>query len=917
MKTSLPAKAAQGRTPLRWHFGACVFDEASLVLTVAGQPVDLERRPLELLSLLLSHAGEVVTKAEILGALWAERDVTDASLTKCMARLRRALTDHDASIIHTVHGYGYRFAAPVTVEDAAPGGAWLPAAMDFEPGKPVPRRPNWRFVERLGTGGHGDVWLAEQAKTKHRRVLKFAGTGPGLAGLRREITLGRLLREGLGDREDLVRILDWNLEEPPYFLETAWAEQGNLAEWAARQGGIAAIAMDLRLDLVAQIADALAAAHGMGVLHKDLKPANVLMRLDAAGRPAIILTDFGSGRALDPARLDAFGITRLEADITAASTTAGTTLYRAPEMAGGQIPTVQADIFALGVILFQMAAGDLRRALAPGWEEAVADPLLRADIAAAAAGEPARRLGDAAELARRLRTLPARRAAQRQEDAAAAEAARVKRALELAQARRAPLLALLGVLVLGLATSTILFLNAQRASRLARAATARAEMAAARAQAVTAFLTDDLFSAANPVLGADPNIPVRKVLDEAAASLNRRFPPNAPDRAAIEAAIGSAYAGLADPAHAKPLLQDGLASLRAVLRDNDPQVETIRIAMADLAERTADLSALRAIGQAITASHPTDPATALRGRFAVEVADCLTNQNDSVCVAKLRPFLQETRTALGPHDQLTLRVQDLLAYQLSQGQKFDEALALARDTVRATQAQFGPDSVQAQERRYHLGQILVEAGQAQDAITTLVDVRQRLLTIFGHETDLSARAATQLGRAYALGDKPEDGLAMLRLALDYNMKTHGEIYQATRFTMNGVAKILAANGRAREAIPLGERALALQRQAEGPDNEDTLWIEGNLANEYRLAGDLPHAETIYADAFRRAHTTFTHGEWDLGHFGVGYGAVLAQEGKPAEARAVLTESVAVLRRSLGDGDAKTKAAQAALDGLAK
>jgi tetratricopeptide (TPR) repeat protein len=149
------------------------------------------------------------------------------------------------------------------------------------------------------------------------------------------------------------------------------------------------------------------------------------------------------------------------------------------------------------------------------------------------------------------------------------------------------------------------------------------------------------------------------------------------------------------------------------------------------------------------------------------------------------------------------------------------------------------------------------------------------------------------------------------------MKTHGEIYQATRFTMNGVAKILAANGRAREAIPLGERALALQRQAEGPDNEDTLWIEGNLANEYRLAGDLPHAETIYADAFRRAHTTFTHGEWDLGHFGVGYGAVLAQEGKPAEARAVLTESVAVLRRSLGDGDAKTKAAQAALDGLAK
>jgi DNA-binding winged helix-turn-helix (wHTH) protein len=906
--------------PLRWHFAACCFDESSLVLTVSDLPVDLERRPLELLSLLLSHAGEVVTKAEIVSALWAERDVTDASLTKCMARLRRALSDTDQDIIHTVHGYGYRFAAPVRVEDAGQGGLKLPAAMAFSPGEAVPRRLAWRFVERLGTGGHGDVWLVEHAKSRERRVLKFARDGAGLAGLRREITLGRLLREGLGERADLIRILDWDLQETPYFLEMAWAEQGNLAEWAQREGGIGAVPLAIRLDLVAAIADALAAAHGMGVLHKDLKPANILMRQDHAGRPAILLTDFGSGRALDPARLDAFGITRMEADLTpsmagAASSTGGTTLYRAPEITAGHTPTVQADIFALGVILFQMAAGDLRRALAPGWEDGIADPLLREDIAAAAAGDPARRLPAASELASRLRALPARRQARALAETQAAEAARTRRALDIARARRLPLLALVGVLVLGFSASTMLAIFAQRASTLARAATARAEAAASRAQAVTAFLTDDLFSAANPLLGADPNIPVRKVLDEAAGSLDRRFPAGGPDRGAIEAAIGGAYAGLADPAHARPLLRAGLASLRATLGDNDPQVETIRIAMADLAERTADLTALRAIGLEITAGNPADPATALRGRFAVLVADCLTNENDSVCVAKLRPFLAEARSRLGLNDPLTLRVQDLLAYQLSQGQAFEEALALARETVRATQARFGTDSVQAQERRYHLGQILVEAGQAGEAIAVLSDVRARLLSVFGHETDISARAATQLGRAYALGDKPESGLSMLRLALDYNMKVHGEFYQATRFTMNGVAKILTALGRPKEAIPLGEHALALQRQAEGPDNEDALWMQGNLANEYRAAGDLVRAETLSSDAFRRAHAAFTHGEWDLGHFGVEYGKVLAQEGKTAEARPVLVESVAVLTKSLGVRNSRTKAAQAALDAL--
>jgi non-specific serine/threonine protein kinase len=911
MKTGWPKDVAQSRAPLRWRFDKCVFDESSLVLTVNGAPVDLERRPLELLALLLAHAGEVVTKAEIVAALWADRDVSDASLTKCMARLRRALSDTDMTLIHTVHGYGYRFAAQLTIEDAVPAN-WLPAAMAFAAGDAVPRRPNWRFVERLGTGGHGDVWLCEQAKTRARRVLKFARDGAGLAGLRREITLGRLLREGLGERHDLVRILDWNLEEEPYFLETAWSELGNLAEWAARQGGVAALALELRLDLVAQIADALAASHAMGVLHKDLKPANVLMRLDAAGRPGIVLTDFGSGRALDPTRLDAFGITRMETDLTSADSTAGTMMYRAPEYAAGGTPTVQADIFALGVILFQMAAGDVRRALAPGWEDFIADPLLRQDIALAASGEPQRRLADAAALARRLRTLPDRRRAQKQAEAQAADAAATKRALENARARRLPVLALLGVLLAGFSTSTLLYVRAEHARTRAHDATIRAQIAASRAEAVTDFLTEDLFSAANPILGADPNIPVRKVLDAAAAGLDRRFPPGSADRAAIEAAIGGAYAGLADPDHAQKMLRDALAILRARAGDADPQVQAVRLTMIDLAERTADMDGLRRIGAAVLAADPTDAATALRARFALAEADCLTNENDALCVQKLQPFLTEVRTRLGPRDALTLKLQDLLAYQLSQGQHFDTALALARATVATTQTVFGADSVQAQERRYHLGQILVEAGQADAAIATLTDVRQRLLTIFGHETDMSARAATQLGRAYQLGGRNEDGLAMLRTALAYNLRVHGEDYQATRFSMNGVAKILASMGRAGEAIPLGAKALALQQKAEGADNEDTLWMAGNLANEYRQAGQLAQAETLYATIFSRAHRTFTHGEWDLGHFGFDYGQLLMQEGKMAQARTVLAESVAVLGKSLGAGNARTVAAMSAL-----
>jgi len=99
----------------RWSFGAAVFDERTLGLTVDGREVELERKPLEVLRVLLAHAGEVVTKDQIVGAVWPGRFLSDTVLTKSISRIREALGDHDQSIVKTSHGYGYRLAAPVQV----------------------------------------------------------------------------------------------------------------------------------------------------------------------------------------------------------------------------------------------------------------------------------------------------------------------------------------------------------------------------------------------------------------------------------------------------------------------------------------------------------------------------------------------------------------------------------------------------------------------------------------------------------------------------------------------------------------------------------------------------------------------------------------------------------------------------------
>jgi DNA-binding winged helix-turn-helix (wHTH) protein/tRNA A-37 threonylcarbamoyl transferase component Bud32 len=426
----------------RWTFGPAVLDERTLELIVNGRIARVERKPLEVLLYLLHHAGEVVTKDELAENLWPGRILTESVLTRCISQLRQVLQDEDRKVIRTVHGFGYRLVAEVRVDTVAPA---PPRALAFKPGDHPPLRPQWRLVERLGAGGHGEAWLARHDKTGDARVFKFALDANALGSLKREITLYRLLRDALEDRAAVVPILEWNLEEAPYFIETAYVEGRDLAAWAAARGGLTSMPLERRLDLVAQIAEALAAAHSVGVLHKDLKPGNVLVTEDPDGVARIRLCDFGSGGVLDVARLDALGITKLgfTRSVAAGESTGATPLYLAPEIIAGQPFTVAADIYALGVMLYQIVVADLRRPLAPGWELNIGDELLREDVALAAAGEPSRRLADAAQLVVRLRTRAERRQNRMAEAVSREKAVRAQRIMQELRRTRAFAIALL------------------------------------------------------------------------------------------------------------------------------------------------------------------------------------------------------------------------------------------------------------------------------------------------------------------------------------------------------------------------------------------------------------------------------------------------------------------------------------------
>ena len=446
---SEPPRHAQRAPGHIWRFGECEFDERRRELRVRGATVDIEVKPLEVLHQLLLHAGEVVTKGELLESVWPGVAVVDGSLATAVSKVRKLLGDDDRLIV-TVPRIGYKLAVPVQCKPVA--GAPEPD-LRFVAGERVPGRDQWRLTRRLDPSPSSEVWLAEHPKTRETRVFKFAVEGERLRCLKREVTVARLLREALGERGEFVRVLEWNFDAPPYYIESEYGGP-NLAQWADAQGGLPNVQWEIRLKLLVDVAQAVAAAHALDLLHKDLKPGNVLIASTPEGAPQIKLADFGSASLLLPARLSALGITNLgftQSGAGAVDSLTGTPIYLAPEVLAGQSPTAASDVYALGVLLYQLVVGDFRRPFAPGWEADVADPLLRDDIAMAASGDPARRFQSAAELVHRLLNLNRRRAEAGELAAAQqrAEAAERRRASVLTVRRR---LALAGVIVLVAAT---------------------------------------------------------------------------------------------------------------------------------------------------------------------------------------------------------------------------------------------------------------------------------------------------------------------------------------------------------------------------------------------------------------------------------------------------------------------------------
>ena len=195
----------------RWSVGDAEFNASTLELIVNGQPAAVERLPLELLRFLLQHPDKVLDKTTLHEHLWPGRIVSETVLPRCVTKLRKALGDHEQTLIRTVHGYGYRLLAPVTQLDSEVPPS---AAMGNSP----PRRPQWKLQRRFKTNPL--VWLAANINTGEQRLYRFAASAEEIEALREEIDLMGYWKQPLPGFGNSHRALDWNTEVAPFYLET-------------------------------------------------------------------------------------------------------------------------------------------------------------------------------------------------------------------------------------------------------------------------------------------------------------------------------------------------------------------------------------------------------------------------------------------------------------------------------------------------------------------------------------------------------------------------------------------------------------------------------------------------------------------------------------------------------------------------
>lgn len=827
-----------------YRFEDYVFRSDLMRLERSGDIVAVERRPLEILLVLLENANEVVSKEELLDRVWPDIFTVENVIANAIAKLRKALGATAGQRIVTHPRIGYRFEGDV---ERIAAGRKLNSALKLEPGMTAPLRDHFELLEQLSDAPSREVWRARHRKTGELRIFKYARDGAGLASIKREITIFRLARSQDGDAP-MARLIDWNLAEEPFFLE---AEDGGLTLETIIFQRKSEHTPEAQVAWVAAIAEAVDRIHSVGAVHGDLKPSNICI----ADTGAVKLIDFGSARFLDLQALEGLGVTPL--GLTRTVDQGGATpIYVAPERLSGGALTPAGDVYSLGVILYQVVTGEQGVPMPSDWRTRVVCPVLRRDIEDTTRSDPAERPTSAGALALRLRALEARREEFR---GAQQEAERIRRSeamLREAKARRPWLISTAAVLVIGLVSSLFFAAEARRSATEARDRTA--ELAA----------TNDFLNAM--MRAGDPRTPgpgadatVTELVEHARDILvEPRF-----DAPGLQIQLRDVLADI----HVGLSLHEGEISLRADLVERlDREAGTAERASArfDLAdaymraslfdEAHAALRAGEALAEGATEVQLAVQSAMTRGRYHLlrfEYGEAAPAYEAALDMIEAQPSFD-----VGVHHAA---LQDL-SQAYSRLDRHDEAIAILERSLRPPFSDGGVAAFRLAGAQRLLGAAHVYAGRYEPAEVMLLNASQSTRRVYGDASTQAQEIDNDLAVLYSDTGRWPEAAALLNRLRALNCERYGETHMRCLAYSGNAGVTMIEAGEFAEAAQLIDAARSGFTEALGEDAAPTQLMEYHLANALLEIGAVEGAAELVSDLDEAALSAASPtSRWDL------------------------------------------------------
>lgn len=726
------------------------------------------------------------------------------------------------------------------------------------PSRALPDRIGaYRPIDILGAGGMGIVYLAEQDDPRRKVALKVIRPGFVTEGLLRRFrtearVLGRLQHPGIAQIFEAGTAEVFGEVLPFFVMEHV---RGRPIDQVA-----ATLAPDARIELLARVCDAVGHAHENGVVHRDLKPGNVLV--DDTGQVKVL--DFGIARVLE-----AHGETLEQ---TATGQLLGTLPYMSPEQTTGAAIDPRSDVYSLGVVAYELLTGALPHAFAgKSFTEAVrliADedvlPLGAVDrrykgdletiVGRALEKDRDRRYSSATDLANDLRR------SLRHEPIVARPPSRAYLVRKFARRHRAVVGGAFGIALVLIAGTIVALLFAADARDEARRASREARLASM----VADFLVGT-FESADPYVTRGEEVSARDLLDRAAQNIESALAAEPSVQARMLRTIGRAYVRLGAYDAGAPLLDRSIELYRA-----RPGIDRL-----DLADGLDARGQIHMVRGEYTEAEP----------LFIESLEIRRRSSDA-----------ET-------NDVGLALQRLGALACKQN-RTDEGLLLLAQAVRSQRESLDPAQpwrrqalAQALEQ---LGASLLGAGQLRDAVAALEESIEIREGQFGPLDPNLLASVGNLGIALWYMNRLEEAESPLLRCLEIGERSNpDDDLGHIRRTMN-LAGLYSTQGRVAEARARMEGVLPTWERLDLAVHPELAGFPINLARLDQQLGDLESARARIESALRVFEELLPADHPQVGMALMNLADVDVAEGDDETAEALIRRAVSIYRKNYGD-----------------